>query len=155
MKNCKCQSTLYLHVREFLKKFLRYERAPRGATSWENVLVCVDRFELGSLAVAFLILMSPQIKNASVCVVALRITEKLEQRVCIKFCQNLEKTCTETYDMIKMAFGRGFHETYRSFWVVLLFQKRAKFCGMRGQVRCKTKWLFLCIMSRSRVSHNK
>jgi hypothetical protein len=47
-----------------------------------------------------------QIKNASVCaVVALRITEKPEQRVRIKFRQNVGKTCTGLYDMIKMAFG--------------------------------------------------
>jgi hypothetical protein len=30
--------------------------------------------------------------------------EKTEQ-VCIKFCQKLGKTCTETYSMTKMAFG--------------------------------------------------
>ena len=47
-----------------------------------------------------------QIKNVSVCViVALRITEKTEKRLIVKFCQNLRNICTETYDIIKMAFG--------------------------------------------------
>jgi hypothetical protein len=51
--------------------------------------------------------MPPQTNNRNVwvVVVALRITEKTERRVCIKLCQNVGKTCTETYDMIKMAFG--------------------------------------------------
>jgi hypothetical protein len=28
-----------------------------------------------------------------------------EQRVCIKFCQKLGKTATETYEMLQQAFG--------------------------------------------------
>jgi len=30
--------------------------------------------------------------------------KKMEQGVCIVFCQKLGKTCTETYNMTKMAF---------------------------------------------------
>ncbi|XP_025193608.1 protein GVQW3-like [Melanaphis sacchari] len=33
------------------------------------------------------------------------MTEKIEQRICIKFCFNLEKTCTETIQMLQKAFG--------------------------------------------------
>jgi hypothetical protein len=32
------------------------------------------------------------------------MTEKTEQRLRINFCQKLEENCTETYDMIKVAF---------------------------------------------------
>jgi hypothetical protein len=47
--------------------------------SSEHVRACLDLFTLSTLAVAFLILMQPQIKNRSVSVnVALRITEKTE-----------------------------------------------------------------------------
>jgi hypothetical protein len=35
----------------------------------------------------------------------LRMTEKTEQRLRIKFCQKLEENCIKTYDMIKVAFG--------------------------------------------------
>ena len=40
-----------------------------------------------------------------VMVVEFRITEKTEQRLCIKFCQNLENTCNEIYDITKKAYG--------------------------------------------------
>jgi hypothetical protein len=30
-----------------------------------------------------------------------------EQRVCIKFCQNLGKTATKTYEMLQQAFGES------------------------------------------------
>jgi hypothetical protein len=33
------------------------------------------------------------------------MTEKVEQLICIKFCQKLGHSCSETYDMIQMAFG--------------------------------------------------
>ena len=51
--------------------------------------------------------MQPQMKDVSVCVmvVEFRITEKTEQRLCIKFCQNLENTCNEIYDITKKAYG--------------------------------------------------
>jgi [histone H3]-lysine36 N-dimethyltransferase SETMAR len=34
-----------------------------------------------------------------------RMSEKREQRVCIKFCQKLGKTATETHEMLQVAFG--------------------------------------------------
>ena len=74
-------------------------------TSCQPVLAGVDLFALGTLALAFLILMPPQIKNGSVCVVVLRITEKTEQGVSIKFCKNVRRTYTETDDMLKLTFG--------------------------------------------------
>ena len=86
---------------------LRYERTLRVTASCEPVLACIDLFALATLAVALLVLTQPQIKNGSVCVVALGITETTEQRLCIKFCENLGKTCAETYDIIKMAFGEN------------------------------------------------
>ncbi|EGI62944.1 FLJ37770-like protein [Acromyrmex echinatior] len=33
------------------------------------------------------------------------MTEKVEQRICIKFCFKLEKTCAETIEMLQKAFG--------------------------------------------------
>ena len=33
------------------------------------------------------------------------MSENTEQRVCIKFCQKLGKTATETYEMVRQAFG--------------------------------------------------
>lgn len=54
------------------------------------------------------------IYTISVCVInTFQTTNKMEQ-MCIKFYQKLGKTCTETYNMIKMTF-RGFHEPYSSF----------------------------------------
>ncbi|KAG5329102.1 GVQW3 protein, partial [Acromyrmex heyeri] len=32
------------------------------------------------------------------------MTEKVEQRICIKFCFKLEKTCAETIEMLQKAF---------------------------------------------------
>jgi len=37
--------------------------------------------------------------------VALTMTEKTEQCICIKFCQKHGHSCTETYNMIHKAFG--------------------------------------------------
>jgi hypothetical protein len=37
--------------------------------------------------------------------VTLMMTEKVEQRNCIKFCQKLGHSCSETCDMIQKAFG--------------------------------------------------
>lgn len=37
--------------------------------------------------------------------VTLTMTEKIEQRICIKFCQKPGHSCSETYDMIHKAFG--------------------------------------------------
>jgi hypothetical protein len=37
--------------------------------------------------------------------VALTMTKKVEQHICIKFCQKLGHSCSETYDMIQKAFG--------------------------------------------------
>ncbi|KAG5336104.1 GVQW3 protein, partial [Acromyrmex heyeri] len=33
------------------------------------------------------------------------MTEKVEQRICIKFCFKLENTCAETIEMLQKAFG--------------------------------------------------
>ena len=37
----------------------------------------------------------------------LKVTERTDQRICIKFCFNLGKSCTETIEMIQMAFVGG------------------------------------------------
>lgn len=80
------------------------ELAPRDAASSVRVLTHLDLFAVSTLTLASLSLMQSQIKNASVCVIiTFRMTEKREQ-VCIKFCKKLGKTCTETYNIIKMAF---------------------------------------------------
>jgi hypothetical protein len=34
------------------------------------------------------------------------MTKKVEQCICIKFCQKLGHSCSETYDMIQKAFER-------------------------------------------------
>ena len=76
--------------------FLRYKQVPRKAASWERGLICLDLFAFGALVLASLSLMRSQIKNGSVCVViAFRITKTMEQRLCIKFCQNVGETCIE------------------------------------------------------------
>ena len=33
------------------------------------------------------------------------MTEKIEQRICIKFCQKLEDTCQETFDKLLHVYG--------------------------------------------------
>lgn len=43
------------------------------------------------------------------------MTEKEEQRVCIKFCQRLGKTSTETFEMLRMAFGDEAMSRARTF----------------------------------------
>lgn len=79
-------NTRYVQKLSGLVLVLRYERAPRGATSSERVLTCPDLFAVGTLAPAILSLMVSQTQNGSVClVVAFRMTEKKEG-VCIKFC---------------------------------------------------------------------
>jgi hypothetical protein len=86
--------------------FLRNERAPIDTASCERVLPCLDLFALGTLVLALLVLIPPQIKNGSVCdIVALRIADKTEQLVWISIRQILGKNCTETEGMIKMVFG--------------------------------------------------
>jgi hypothetical protein len=37
--------------------------------------------------------------------VALTMTEKVEQHICMQFCQKLGHLCSETYDMIQKTFG--------------------------------------------------
>lgn len=71
--------------------FVRYKRAPRDVTPWQRVLACLDLLALGILALAFLILMWTPIKKGSVCVVAFKIADIPEQRVCVKVCQNIGK----------------------------------------------------------------
>jgi hypothetical protein len=34
------------------------------------------------------------------------ITEKAEQSICIKFCQKLRQSCSETYNMMQMGSGK-------------------------------------------------
>lgn len=76
--------------------FLRYKQVPRKvAASWDRGLICLDLFAFGALVLASLCLMRSQIKNGSVCVIAFRITKTVEQRLCIKFCQNVAETCIE------------------------------------------------------------
>ena len=88
-------------------------------------------------------------------VVAFRITEKTEQRVSVNFCQNLEETCTQIYDMIKMAFGeasmsctqifqwfRCFKEGRTSVERDAKFEASQKCCSQFSSIKTR-----LCIMS--------
>ena len=92
----------------------------------ERVWTSLDLFVLGTFALASLTLMASRIKNGSVCVVAVRTTYKAEQQVCIKDCQTLGKTCLETYDMIKMAFGELSMSYTGSFFNGFALLKKAK-----------------------------
>lgn len=67
---------------------LQHDRAPRDAASSERLLARLDLLAVGTLALA-----------------GLRMTVRTEQRLRIKFCQKLDENCTETYDMVKVAFG--------------------------------------------------
>ena len=74
-------------------------------------------------SVAFLILMRPEIRNGSVCVVvALGITEKTEQRVCIQFCQSVEKVALKQTIWLN-GFRRVFQERYSSVEWLLWFKE--------------------------------
>jgi len=56
------------------------------------------------------------------------ITEKVEQRNCIKFCQKLGHSCLETYDVIQRAFmneaiyhmqGKDWFRQFREGWTTV------------------------------------
>ncbi|GFX23892.1 protein GVQW3 [Trichonephila clavipes] len=49
--------------------------------------------------------------------------KKKIQRICIKFCFKLGKTCTETYEMMKTAFGQEAMSHARVFEWLRLFKK--------------------------------
>ena len=103
----------------------RYEWAPRDAASSVCVLTSLDLFAVGTLALASLSLMRSQIKNGSDCVVAsFGMTENKEQRVCINFCQKVANTCSETYDMMKMAFGENSISRSQVFEMFSRFKER-------------------------------
>lgn len=46
--------------------------------------------------------------------VALMMTEKVEQSICIKFCQKLGHSHSETYNMMQKAFGNEDYEPFSS-----------------------------------------
>jgi len=47
----------------------------------------------------------PKFVAAHIVDIALTMTKKVEQHICIKFCQKLGHSCSETYNMIQKAFG--------------------------------------------------
>lgn len=50
--------------------------------------------------------------------VALMMTEKVEQYICIKFCQKLGQSCSKNYDMIQNIEAMGYtqgKEWFRQF----------------------------------------
>ncbi|GFV30787.1 protein GVQW3 [Trichonephila clavipes] len=49
-----------------------------------------------------------------------KMCENTDQRICIKFCFNLGKTGTETYEMMKTAFG---DEVMSRAWVFEWFRR--------------------------------
>jgi len=91
------------------------------AASSEGVLTSLDLFAVGTFALASLSLVRSKIKNGSVCVVVAFGTNENKGRVCINFCQKVGNTCSETYNMMKMAFGEDsisrslFFEMFRRF----------------------------------------
>jgi hypothetical protein len=139
----------------WLVLFRWQEQAPRNAASWEHVVAHLDLFALGPLTVAFLILMWPQIKKRSVCVaVTLRITKKMKQQVHTKFYQNLGKSCTETYNMIKTVFRE---DSMNHIQVLEWFHwfKEGQTSGEQQQVQSKTKMLLTVSFDLDGVVHHE
>jgi hypothetical protein len=96
--------------------FLRYARAPRGVTFRGRVLACLGLFELGILAVAFLILMSPQTKIGSILSSShSELPRKRNKKYAKILSKHTKKLALKYNDIIKMAFGEDFMSRIQVF----------------------------------------